>query len=604
MGLPAKRPNRRFEILFIKPSHYDEDGYVIQWMRSTMPSNSLAVVNALANRAADEEILGPDVEIAVDALDETNTRVRLDQIIKRFDRADFFGFVGLVGVQSNEFPRAMDIARPLRRAGIDVVIGGFHVSGCLAMLPEMPDDMKEAESLGISLFAGESEDHMETLIRDVAAGELKPVYRHMNALPDIGSVAAPPFLSSDFVKYTLGNVTSFDAGRGCPFQCSFCTIINVQGRKSRYRSPDSVEEIIRSNYDQGVNRFFITDDNFARNKDWEAIYDRIIKLREEDGLDVGFMIQVDTLCHRIPNFIEKSKRAGVSRVFIGLENINPDNLIAAKKRQNKLTEYRRMLIEWKDVGIITYAGYILGFPNDTAASIARDIRIIQDELPLDALEFFILTPLPGSEDHQTLARDGVDMDADMNKYTLESVVTDHPNMSRSEWQQVYARAWEQFYTPEHIETILRRAHASGIDPWRLGIVLVWFSAAVPIEGVHPLQAGLVRRKVRGDRRTGLALEPWIPFHVKRIADIVRKTFGLARRVWSVAALCRKVRREDPERRYTDKALSPALAGEEDMELYTQSASAVAAVSRERRVAGKPAKTAASGPPKTILPAAE
>ena len=144
-------------------------------------------------------------------------------------------------------------------------------------------------------------------------------------------------------------MTSFDAGRGCPFQCSFCTIINVQGRKSRYRSPDSVEQILRMNWEQGVNRFFITDDNFARNKDWEAIYDRIIKLREEDGMDVRFMIQVDTLCHRIPNFIEKSKRAGVTRVFIGLENINPANLIAAKKRQNKITEYRKMLLEWKRV---------------------------------------------------------------------------------------------------------------------------------------------------------------------------------------------------------------------------------------------------------------
>ena len=77
------------------------------------------------------------------------------------------------------------------------------------------------------------------------------------------------------------------------------------------------------NVAQGINRFFITDDNFARNKDWEAIFDRIIKLREEDGMDIRFCIQVDTLCHKIPNFIEKSKRAGVTRVFIGLENINP-----------------------------------------------------------------------------------------------------------------------------------------------------------------------------------------------------------------------------------------------------------------------------------------
>ena len=92
------------------------------------------------------------------------------------------------------------------------------------------------------------------------------------------------------------------------------------------------------------------------------------------------MIQVDTLCHKIPNFVEKAKRAGVTRVFIGLENINPDNLAAAKKRQNKITEYRKMLLAWKAQGIITLAGYILGFPADTPETIRRDIEIIKREL--------------------------------------------------------------------------------------------------------------------------------------------------------------------------------------------------------------------------------
>src|SRR5262249_56174990 len=84
----------------------------------------------------------------------------------------------------------------------------------------------------------------------------------------------------------------------------------------------------------------ITDDNFARNRNWEAFFDRLIKLREEDGFDIKFTIQVDTLCHQIPNFIDKAARAGVARVFIGLENINPDSLLGAKKRQNRITDYR------------------------------------------------------------------------------------------------------------------------------------------------------------------------------------------------------------------------------------------------------------------------
>ncbi len=582
---PLSRP-RRFEILLIKPSHYDEDGYVIQWLRSTMPSNSLACVNALACSAAERKILGDDTEIVVTAIDETNKHVDLAAIISRFQNNDFCGFVGFVGVQSNEFPRAMDLARPLCEAGIKVVIGGFHVSGCISMLPELPGDLKAATDLGITLFAGESEEHFDGFVGDIAAGTEKPIYDYMKDLPDIGEVSAPPFLAADFVKRSVGNVTSFDAGRGCPFQCSFCTIINVQGRKSRYRTPDSVEAILRANYAQGIDRFFITDDNFARNKDWEAIYDRIIKLREVDGLDVRFMIQVDTLCHRIPNFIEKSKRAGVTRVFIGLENINPDNLIAAKKRQNKLTEYRKMLLDWKAVGIMTFAGYILGFPNDTPESITRDIEIIQEELPLDALEFFILTPLPGSEDHKVLDGKGVAMDADMNRYELEHVVTDHPKMTRTQWQATYANAWAQFYTDAHLETILRRAHASGIDIYRLMIILLWFSSAVPVENVHPLQAGLIRRKDRRSRRPGLPREPWLAFQYAYVRELLGKQIVLFRRWRSLRAICARIVNDAKASAYTDKALSAANEDvSENMQLYTQTASAQSAVTRERRVAG-------------------
>jgi radical SAM superfamily enzyme YgiQ (UPF0313 family) len=153
-----------------------------------------------------------------------------------------------------------------------------------------------------------------------------------------------PYLPRERLKRTAGSITTFDAGRGCPFQCSFCTIINVQGRVSRRRTPDDVEAIVRRNVAQGVKSFFVTDDNFARNKDWEPILDQLIALRERDGLRFKLMIQVDTLCHRIPRFIEKAGRAGVSKVFIGLEAINPESLAGAKKKQNRITEYREMLL--------------------------------------------------------------------------------------------------------------------------------------------------------------------------------------------------------------------------------------------------------------------
>ena len=119
------------------------------------------------------------------------------------------------------------------------------------------------------------------------------------------------------------------------------------------RAPDDLEAIVRENAGQGIHKFFITDDNFARNREWEALFDRLIALRETLGFKIKLVIQVDTLCHRIPGFIEKSARAGCSAVFIGLENINPESLLGTKKRQNKIWEYREMLQAWRRAKVMT-----------------------------------------------------------------------------------------------------------------------------------------------------------------------------------------------------------------------------------------------------------
>ena len=485
MSEVAKR--RRFLLFLIKPSHYDDDGYVIQWFRSALPSNSLACLYGIAQDAMQTAALGDDVDIEIFAVDETNERIRPDRIARQIKDAGGLGLVGLVGVQSNQYPRALDIARPLRAAGIPVCIGGFHVSGCLAMLPERPESLNEALAMGISLFAGEAEGRFEEVLQDAAAGTLKPIYNHLNDLP--GLEGAPnPILPPERVGRTIGMFSSFDAGRGCPFLCSFCTIINVQGRKSRYRTADDIERLVRSNHASGIRYFLITDDNLARNRNWEAIFDRLIALRDE-GLNSRFVIQVDTACHKIPRFIEKAAAAGVRRVFIGLENINPDSLSGAKKKQNHITDYREMLQAWRKVRCISYCGYILGFPNDTPKSIVRDIEIIKHELPLDILEFSCLTPLPGSEDHAKMVAAGGSIDPDLNKFDLEHVVCDHPRMTRDEWQDAYRQAWRTYYTEDHIRTVIRRAAAGGPRADTVAYLLVWFWASWEFYNIYPLEFG-------------------------------------------------------------------------------------------------------------------
>ncbi|HEX2928608.1 MAG TPA: radical SAM protein [Candidatus Binatia bacterium] len=567
-----------FRLVLIKPSHYDDNGYVIQWVRSAIPSNSLASLHALAADCAARQALGPDCDIDIEAFDETNTRIKPARIARRVLAADG-GLVGLVGVQSNQFPRALDIARSLRASGVAVVIGGFHISGCLAMLPELPSDIKEALAMGISIFAGEAEGRIEQVLQDAWLKQLKPIYNYMDDLPALDG-AVYPILPPQAVARTAGSVTSFDAGRGCPFQCSFCTIINVQGRKSRHRTADDVEQIVRANLAHGVKSFFITDDNFARNRNWEAIFDRMIELREQQKLNFSFIMQVDTMCHKIPGFIEKAARAGCHRVFIGLENINPDNLLSAKKKQNRITEYRTMLQRWKAVRVVTYCGYILGFPADRPELILGDIEIIKKELPVDLLEFFCLTPLPGSEDHKRLLTENIWMDPDMNKYDLEHVTTGHSQMSSTEWQDIYHRVWAAYYTPEHIERVMRRAAACGMSAGNVMFYCLWFYGCKTLEGIHPLEGGYLRRMYRRDRRPGLAREWPGVFHAKYLGHLWRTHWGIL----SMLRRFNKVRKEikaDPNRRvYNDLALTPVEETDTDsLELFTVTESTKAALKK-------------------------
>lgn len=547
-------PAKGFLLVLIKPSHYDDDGYVIQWIRSAIPSNTLAVLNGLALDCAERKVLGDDVTITIDLYDETNAVIPVKSIIRKM-KGYASGVIGLVGVQTNQFPRAVDLAGDFLKANIPVVIGGFHVSGCVAMLPKLPRDIQAAREKGISLFAGEAESHLDELLRDAYTGKLKPVYNFLNEGRSIEGTP-PPFLPVRIVQNTFRRLSSFDAGRGCPFQCSFCTIINVQGRKSRYRSADDIERIIRANLQQGVGRFFITDDDFARNSNWETILDRCIQLREEEGLVISFTAQVDVGAYKIPRFIEKCARAGCKNIFIGLESLNPDSLAGAKKRQNKIWQYRRMLQAWKDHGCTTVAGYILGFPTDTPESIVRDIEIIKDELPLDGLEFFCLTPLPGSEDHRKHCERDAWIEPDMNKYDLEHVTMDHPLMSKDEWQRTYRNAWKQYYTEEHIERVLHRAAVKDQDIYKVMFLLLCLGGSIALEGIHPLEAGMFRRKVRKMRRPGMPLENPLIFYPRRAWEIASLSVQWMNLVWKFFRILRRVQARPRQPGEVDLAMIP------------------------------------------------
>jgi len=508
---------KKFRIVLIKPSKYDDEGYVIRHFRGVLPSNTLACLSSLTKDLADRDQLGSGVSVEIKLYDDTVEKIPVRKIIQSNRLPECRTVVALAGVQSNQFPRAADMARKFRNGGLQVLLGGFHVSGTLALSPTIPPEIQEMIDIGVSIVKGEVEDTWGEILRDAIKDDLKPVYDFMDKKPSLDNQPVPVIHRDYLKKFIVSNFGTIDCSRGCPFNCSFCSIINVQGKEMRVRSPESLAHTIRENYRRHhINFYFFTDDNFARNSNWREIFNLLIKLRGEN-IPIQFMIQVDTQSHKIPDFVDLAARAGCTQVFIGMESINPLNLKAVGKTQNQVKNYRDLIHTWRQAKIATHVAYIFGFPHDTPESIQGDVRRLQYELGVEQASFFMLTPIPGSMDHVRMMRDNAHMDPDLNKYDSFHETTRHPNFTPGELAASYRKAWKDFYSFSYMREVLSRANPENY--WNIFCNFIWYKNSAIIEGGHPMIHGFFRIKDRRDRRPGFSVESRFRHFARRFRDM-------------------------------------------------------------------------------------
>jgi len=520
--LYGQRPTTRINVVLVKPSKYDDDGYIVRYRRGFLPSNTLACLCALTEDVRRRGVLGKDLRWDVEVLDDTVQEIPVDKISRKAQRRGSKTVVCLVGVQTNQFPRAADLAMAFRARGVEVMIGGFHVSGSMAMISPTPPEIESLMAAGVTVVLGEVEGRWEGMLRDVLQGTRKVLYNFLDDPPDLQHQPLPVVQGKYLRHFLSPNFGTIDAGRGCPFHCSFCTIINVQGRRMRCRDVETLLTGVRENYTQrGVSFYFFTDDNFARNRHWEEIFDGLIRMREEEKIPLEFMMQVDALSYRIPRFVEKARHAGCTQVFIGMESLNPENLKAAGKTQNDVKDLTNLVAAYHAQDIMTHAAYIIGFPFDTTESVRRDVAQLTRDLRVKQASFFMLTPLPGSQDHAEAFRHNVPMDIDFNQYDAFHPTTLHPRMSAAEWTSAYREAWRSFYSFENMRAILLETSAERY--WNVFKNFLWARGALDIEHQHPMIAGLFRVKHRRSRRPGLPVEGRVAHMWARLGDMRRKS---------------------------------------------------------------------------------
>ncbi|MEK7548819.1 MAG: radical SAM protein, partial [Patescibacteria group bacterium] len=542
---------KRLVVLLIRPSKYHKDGYLLQWLRGYLPSNSLAVMCSLTEAAFADWRLANINSKKVLAFDEVvrNGRINPGRLMKQYASEGTTVVVGLVGVQTNMFPRAFDLAGEFLAFGAKVVIGGFHVSGSITMLhddkhpvgscpspfpsdcPLMPTECAELMRQGVVIFHGEAEDQWPGVLADIFNGRPMQLYR--GGRPDISRSPLPNYPLGYF-KGFMARVLTLDSGRGCPFHCSFCSIINVQGNKVRFRSVEAIESWIRQACaNHGRIFWFFTDDNFCRNPDWEDILLAAIKLRHE-GLEFKFMVQSDLLAWVLAgrktkrSYVELLGEAGCSQVFLGVESVHQDTLKETGKPQNRVTDYKEMVESYHAAGIACHASYIIGFPEDTPSRVAEDVRTLQ-EIGFDQASFFMLTPIPGSVDHARMLAAGEWMDPDFNRYDSCQSAMRHPIMTPGEWQKAYDDAWSAFYTKEQIAAALSRINPKSY--WGTMANLFSYRWSALREGVHPMLGGFYRYRRWGAQRPGLEKESRLKFwldegrrHLRFIGGLIGEYF--------------------------------------------------------------------------------
>lgn len=505
----------RLAVLLIKPTTYDDRGFPLRFWKSVLPSNSLATMYGLTREVLERGDL-PVSDWTVDVYDDAVWCQRVsdpEALIRKYGDGRTKVVVGMVGVQTNQFPRAVDLATRFRKAGAEVVFGGFHVSGSIGTLYDgiasmdkrrsdvpspnaMPPEIERLWDDGIIVCHGEAEDVWEQILTDVLTGQPQRLYR--GGRPDLQCAPMPEY-PPDYFRGFFTKMFTFDSGRGCPFACKFCSIINVQGRTMRHRDPQQVVDMIKALSERdGQAGFFITDDNFARNPHWEEVLDGFIQLRRE-GHEITFMIEADLASYRIKNFIPKLAEAGCSQVFLGMESVNQETLKDEGKAQNQVKNYVRLCEDLHAHGIGVHVGYIIGFPRDSRESILRDINTVQS-IGVDQASFFILTPIPGSEDHVRAYTEGVDMDPDFNNYDSFHAVTDHPHMTREELREMMFTSFREFYRSRHLIAALRRINPDNY--WGMFRNFLWYRNAALGEGTHPMMAGFWSKRSRTDMRPG------------------------------------------------------------------------------------------------------
>jgi radical SAM superfamily enzyme YgiQ (UPF0313 family) len=489
----ASRPLR---VVLVKPSKYARDGRVERFRRGFMPNGTLYHLASLtpasvAGRPVRVETVDEYVETDLDYLRLLRADEEVDTVL------------GLVGVQSHQLHRALDLAAYARANGVrHVVLGGPH---------PMTADTSALQGRGAGFVLAEAEETWPEILRDAAEGGARPVYGEGRRFAD--ALAAPvlvPPSEERLRRYAVQMLGVYPA-RGCPYRCSFCSVIKVAGRRIRSEPVATTLATLRAAKAAGVLLVMFTSDNFNKYPEAAELLEAMIAER----LDLPFFVQCDVQVVRQPRFVELLARAGCYQMFVGVESFDRAALLAVKKNQNHPERYAELVRLCAEHGIGSHFSNILGFPSDTAATVRERVEVLRALRP-DLASFYVLTPFPGTEHYDELMAAGLVSERNLDRFDATGPTWRHPHLSGADLSALLAEAYRRFYAwPDAAAKCLRWAwRKRRSDNVLLKVAVAAYSVLsryAVARGMHPMAGGMGRVALDG---------------AADYADLRRRTYGV------------------------------------------------------------------------------
>jgi hypothetical protein len=469
-------------VVLVKPSKYAADGSVERFRRGFMPNSTLPHLAGLTPRRHE----GADLEVhAIDEYVETDLGY-LGCLEPEPGRETL---LALVGVQSHQFHRALDLAAYARARGVaHVVMGGPHPMTC---------DTSVIHGRGVSVALAEAELVWRRILSDALAGDLRPVYgedgRWQESLE--ASVPVPP--SDTLLRRYAVQMFGVYPARGCPYRCNFCSVIKIAGRKVRGQSIETTLETLRAAKRAGVLLVMFTSDNFNKYADAPALLAAMI----EERIELPFFVQCDAEVVRQPEFVELLGRAGCYQMFVGVESFSPDALRGLRKTHNRPERYRELVALCAEHGIGSHLSNIIGLPGETERDVLGHLRALRALRP-DLASFYILTPLPGTEQYDDFLARGLITERNLDRFDATCPTWRHPYLSHPELSELLYRCYREFYALRDVipksARWFWRERASGNILLKIAVGAYSFlSRIAAARGMHPMAGGVGRIRLDG-----------------------------------------------------------------------------------------------------------